>query len=778
MRILRLDLEDGEELDLHPYVTVLGGLAPRAHRRAAERLVRIARGDVEGLSGLVEAQDLMIDIAPPAVNALGLPPDTDLVVHAEQLPGAHLVGSPSDDSAEVALRSQAAAAAELERIELELVAAAARVAAATTELDDARRGLDDFAVTAHDDAVSRAAAAEAEVASSLDGAPPDLSPSEQRARLVEQFTAVRGAAVDLEAELDLERLALLEMLEELEARRVALDEMRAGPDGDTPDAPSDPVVEPEPAAPAVPSTETVADVTQALDLVRVGPPAAEMVASPEALALASEIAAHHQRHDELEAALRDEGIDLVSLEQQLADTRAAITSAEADSRPKVVSPADDAEIERLHDIVVEQGEKRSSRRGGKNAELAHHEASEALGTLLESLGYPTYVAYVMGRIAPTIDPDARRRLQDATERAAELQAELAQAAAQLEHDARVLVLRAERDQLHVAARDLLGTLPDDVEGALRARRVPAPVHNVALDELAALLHRVGAEVVSIDEAAIIGTAEGFLADASLARADAEASTIDRTAEPATTEPPSPTQAAEQEIARLRRVAAEADAALAEREAELADRTEQVARLDADVAEHDARHTPDDPGADHGSTIDPRVDRDPRVIEAAEIVAATEARLARHHIAAEQVDMRHAALRQARQAERDATSARDAALVVVAQVAEVLAQIDADRPLPDVEWKLDDDGVEPIEWYLLGRVASLRKVSHAGSVPLVLDDAFRGLPDEHVRSLCAALARIGETVQVVYLGSDSGVAAWAADQDLAIAALVRPGEPAI
>src|SRR5690554_1093048 len=118
MRILRLDLEDGEELDLHPYVTVLGGLALDAQRRAAERLVRIARGDVEGLSGLVESQDLLVDISPSTMAALALPPDSDVVVRAEQLPGAHLIDDDAQDPAVAALRSRAAtAAAELARVD-------------------------------------------------------------------------------------------------------------------------------------------------------------------------------------------------------------------------------------------------------------------------------------------------------------------------------------------------------------------------------------------------------------------------------------------------------------------------------------------------------------------------------------------------------------------------------------------------------------------------------------------------------------------------------------
>lgn len=68
MRIIRLDLENGEEIDLHPYVTVLNGLGPSVQRRVAEQLVRVARGDVEGISGMIEAHGLLVDLDPRRVG--------------------------------------------------------------------------------------------------------------------------------------------------------------------------------------------------------------------------------------------------------------------------------------------------------------------------------------------------------------------------------------------------------------------------------------------------------------------------------------------------------------------------------------------------------------------------------------------------------------------------------------------------------------------------------------------------------------------------------------
>src|SRR5690606_22328493 len=97
MRILRLDL-DNEELDLHPYVTVLGGLAPGDHRRVVDRLARLARGDASAGPGLVEAHDVLSEISPDVLAGMALDPSLDVVVHAEQLPGASIDESSVDGS--------------------------------------------------------------------------------------------------------------------------------------------------------------------------------------------------------------------------------------------------------------------------------------------------------------------------------------------------------------------------------------------------------------------------------------------------------------------------------------------------------------------------------------------------------------------------------------------------------------------------------------------------------------------------------------------------------
>jgi len=70
------------------------------------------------------------------------------------------------------------------------------------------------------------------------------------------------------------------------------------------------------------------------------------------------------------------------------------------------------------------------------------------------------------------------------------------------------------------------------------------------------------------------------------------------------------------------------------------------------------------------------------------------------------------------------------------------------------------GAEAVEFYLLARLAALRTVSYAGSVPLVIDDALAGLPSDDVEQVLHKLERMSETVQIVYLSDDDTVSSWA------------------
>jgi hypothetical protein len=87
---------------------------------------------------------------------------------------------------------------------------------------------------------------------------------------------------------------------------------------------------------------------------------------------------------------------------------------------------------------------------------------------------------------------------------------------------------------------------------------------------------------------------------------------------------------------------------------------------------------------------------------------------------------------------------------------------ADELLPDAE---------AVTAYLHDRIASLRQVSFAGSVPLVLDDALRALPPPDVRQVLADIEPDAALVQIIYLTDDPDLIGWADEVGFERAAVV-------
>jgi hypothetical protein len=86
---------------------------------------------------------------------------------------------------------------------------------------------------------------------------------------------------------------------------------------------------------------------------------------------------------------------------------------------------------------------------------------------------------------------------------------------------------------------------------------------------------------------------------------------------------------------------------------------------------------------------------------------------------------------------------------------------------------DATPAEALEWYLLARLAAQRMVSVAGSTPLLLDDALRGLEAPELDHLLGRLESMAEAVQVIVISEDPRVAAWAEAAGPVRAAVVRP-----
>ena len=72
-----------------------------------------------------------------------------------------------------------------------------------------------------------------------------------------------------------------------------------------------------------------------------------------------------------------------------------------------------------------------------------------------------------------------------------------------------------------------------------------------------------------------------------------------------------------------------------------------------------------------------------------------------------------------------------------------------------------EGVDDTEWYLLTRLAGLRALSFAGSVPLVLDGVLADLDREDAHRVLDKVEAMTDVVQVIYLGDDDAVVEWAA-----------------
>lgn len=80
----------------------------------------------------------------------------------------------------------------------------------------------------------------------------------------------------------------------------------------------------------------------------------------------------------------------------------------------------------------------------------------------------------------------------------------------------------------------------------------------------------------------------------------------------------------------------------------------------------------------------------------------------------------------------------------------------------------------LEAHLLARLADQRQARLAGAVPVVLDDAFCGVPDHELGPLLDRLAQLAGGVQLVILGDDPRPAGWAHGAGPLRVAVVAPG----
>jgi uncharacterized protein YhaN len=155
------------------------------------------------------------------------------------------------------------------------------------------------------------------------------------------------------------------------------------------------------------------------------------------------------------------------------------------------------------------------------------------------------------------------------------------------------------------------------------------------------------------------------------------------------------------------------------------------------------------------------------------VEAAEARLARHRQASDRVAELCGLLEEieSKLADLGENIAAQESLVSAAGVgletteAQLASESDGEEPAFDDE-PVDElfglpEGVDDTEWYLLTRLAGLKALSFAGSVPLVLDGVLAEVDREVAHRVLDKVQQMTDVVQVIYLGDDDAVVEWAA-----------------
>ncbi len=431
--------------------------------------------------------------------------------------------------------------------------------------------------------------------------------------------------------------------------------------------------------------------------------------------------------------------------------------------------------------------------------------------MLDRLGYASYSDYMMGTSFLQADPAKEAALDAARTELAEAEDEwhcIGQATD--EALARAATLDRRRGLVE-RARALLGApVPvADLPGALRDLRVPAVSAEESARRLRLSLDAVGLDLgdEDVDAAELTRLAEAWLAEAEqadLRRAAAEderfllrqeqqvllaelGAQADADARQAAAPDPEAVREERLQAARARVSAAEERWLVAETAAERVPDLEArvaLAAAESTTAEASAAGAEEELRAAQG-VVDELGERAATLRHEQEGAAATETEV-RDSLAALADDrsldpeVLDAAIEAARVRLREAEDAVEAET-------RALNLLDADGRAAAIEIERLQDIVaaqdtgtateaDELEWYLLARLAAQRAVSVAGSLPLLLDDALRGLDGDGVSHLLDRLERMAEAVQVIVISEDPLVATWATEAGSARAAVVRPGVP--
>lgn len=841
MRVIALRIGD-QQVDLHPGVTVLTGLAPAQQNYVVASLARMLNGDGKAVEGQFECHQLIGDITPENVDALALPSGLAVVVRAEELPGSSL--GQYEPAFEVRINELRAAldAAYHESNELDLRGDQARqlTQSASAELEAALAQLDTAAPANMAEAQARLEAlmAEREQQARAQAGVSTTNVDEVETALEKLVERVEALNVTLEHD----RLALLEQFESLEDKQRLLDDLSlddlslpldtsdsnsskdetegaelvetvnsdlAPPTASETDQNHEPeeimawlgtgVLNDDAAVAGRFTEEELEELEGLVDAAEGYEPSVDMVPNPEAAALADRWDHLERAQAKLQVELKSQGLDLGDLESQIAEAQTRIEAIDKQTRRTQVPPELEAEIERLYEAIDDTQGRRFGRRSKRNSQQAREELDAALA----QAGFPTYAAYVMGRVAPTINHGALERLAAAQEQLEKLQSERDEIAAQLEQDHRVRALRADHAELRRAACELMSEpevehaiATDSLTATLRALRIENPQAAKEPNPVDVLKQRLVELNVDFDtespetKTLLLAANQAINAArmeklASLAK-KSPAKEPPAVKSPAKEPPPkeplaressaknapelivkNPQVAALQaEIDQLQNEIIQADADLVANEELQEELLEEIAKAEAEL---DELRQNGDPAA---GLVVKLWDDDVAVQQAMNELSRAKARLETHEAAKANMQEAEDRLQQARRAESMNLTVKRSADEKRQRLERELDEVLERAPLPTVVWHNDGNLPGEIEWYLLGKVSALRKASFVGSIPLVINDAFRGLDEATVGQLGAALNKVSDTSQVIYVGNSPEVVAWAAAQPIESAALVE------
>ena len=738
MRLLRLqdDAPGGVRLELHPRLSVATGLPADARSRLAAALGELPRAAggaaLDGVSGEVEVSGILLDLEPGALALLDLDADLDLVVGADDLLALADAGvaSPGPDTGDGPGGGSAPVDADaVRRAVRDATATHDVLAASLAELQDAHRR-----VLARRSSLALAlASAGARPAPSGHPADPRPDAGDLRGEVnPATHTVMRAATVVLDSPGPSPEAvaAIASTAARVDRLRTRRDELLGA---------LAPLVDIDVAA--------VADAVAAVQ----ARPDVEEVPDVEAQRLADALVAAIEALDAYDAQVEATGHGPLAAYRRLDEAQRRFLAADAAVRPPVIDPADAEALEAAHDELLEAELKLTAARiPGKSLKKRLDDAAAAEQVVLERMGFATYTAYVMSTSVPLVSPELRtvheRAQRDWEQAEVVFREAVAAAEADPQRSALVATVEATRD----AARTLVGDLDEpELEAALRARTVvedqAADLAAGAVDELRAALGTVGVDFgdLALTDDEVVDVAVVWLADMDEAlreRGELEEALA----------------SIEDEIA-----GAELDLAQLETSApNLADLGAVVAPAEATPSPPPAPAEPAAPTHDAAA-----VDLGDAALDDLETgLAEIDAEL---RVLDEQIDAQSALLDAAARALSSAQA--QAAAVDVAgggeafAVATTIAAVDgrAATVAP----------VERIEWYLLSRLAELRSVSYAGSLPLVLDEPFGHVADDDVDYLLERLVRMSDAVQVVFLGDDPRVVRWAASAGDEVAAVL-------